>query len=218
MNKFEFNGNWTPKINLEILTKLGSDYMFNPTHHLKWIRNLHADHKNKIIQFRIDAARNDNDIPEPDQLNAIDFILNNESKIYHQIFTNLKTIIYPFYSDLFGEDLQLEFPLDKIDALPEVLGLIEIQVHQISKNNVAWCTYMFKWKGEQEHGLSMLFEGDHFLKHAPAGDMWFEDLLPEEELKTLSEAWNKEMPKKLYYPNPQLKSYKHWQLEQTNSF
>lgn len=213
MKSFNFNKSWLPKINLETLTKLGNEKIFNPKSHLEWIRTLYDDHKNQKIQLRIEAARNENDIPEEYQINAIEYILNNEKEIYQQIYENLKNKIYPYYSELLEEELEKDFPIDNLEMMPDVLGLIEIQVTLMHRNNMAWCTYIFEWQGEQEHGLSMLFEGSKFLKHDSAGDMWFSGIVPDDELEILRKEWNKEMPKQLYYPNSNLRSYKPWQLE-----
>jgi len=144
--------------------------------------------------------------------------LNNEQKIYHEIYTNLKETIYPYYSELIEDNIQEYAPLNKIEDLPNVLGLVQIQVNLMSKNEMAWSTYMFEWKGEEEHGLSMLFEGSKFLKHDGAGDMWYDGVIPENELELLRKESRKQMPKKLYYPNLKLRSYKPWQLQQSINY
>lgn len=218
MIEFKFEKSWHPKIKLNTLTNLGSSEMFNPDGYQKWIRDLYKDHQNNIVQFRIEDAQNDNDIPEESQLNAINYIINNEQEIYQNIYKCLVGIIYPYYSDLFEENIQEFAPLEKIEDLPNVLGLVQIQINLMSKNGMAWSTYMFEWKGEKEHGLSILFEGAKYLKHDGAGDMWYDGLIPEKELKELSKEWNKQMPKELYYPNPKLRSYKPWHLEQSKNY
>lgn len=218
MTKFEFNKSWIPKLELKVLTRLGDEAMFSPKAYQQWIRDLYHDHKSNKVQFRIEAARNNNDIPEISQIKAIEFILNNEEEIYKNIYQNLIDVVYPYYSELFEEDIQEYAPLNDIEKLPKVLGLIQITVNIMNRNQIAWTTYMFEWKGEEEHGLSMLFEGSKFLKHSGAGDMWFDEIVKEEELEVLRKEWNLQMPKKLYYPNDSLKSYKPWQLEKTKDY
>jgi len=218
MIQYEFERNWNPKIHVTTLSKLGSSDMFKADHRLNWIRTLYEDHQLNKVQFRIEAAKNENDVPEKSQLNAINYILNNEKKIYQSIYENLIQVVYPYYSELYEEDLQEYAPLSKIDNLPKVLGLVEITVNLMNQNDTAWCTYMFQWKGEEEHGLSMLFEGSKFLKHSGAGDMWFNEIVPKEELETLRKEWNIQMPKKMYYPNQELRSYKPWQLQSTLNY
>ncbi len=218
MKEYKFKKNWMPKLKLEVLTKLGSKEMFSPNGYQRWIRDLYEDHKANKVQIRIEDAKNENDIPEKSQLNAINYILNNEQNIYQEIYKTLTEIIYPYYSDLLEEDIQEYAPLNKIKDMPKVLGLVQIQVNLMSENEMAWSTYMFEWKGEEEHGLSILFEGAKYLKHDGAGDMWYDGVIPENELESLRKEWGKQMPKKLYYPNAKLRSYKPWQLEQTKNY
>ena len=95
MTEFKFEKSWHPKIKLNTLTNLGSSEMFNPNGYQKWIRDLYKDHQNNIVQFRIEDAQNHNDIPEESQLNAINYILNNEQEIYQNIYKCLVEVIYP---------------------------------------------------------------------------------------------------------------------------
>ena len=48
--------------------------------------------------------------------------------------------------------------------------------------------------------------------------MWFDEIVSDEKLERLRKKWNSQMPKKMYYPNRELKSYKPWQLEKTKDY
>jgi hypothetical protein len=177
MEEFKFTGDWNPKVTLKELTKLGHENMFSPNAIMQWIRDVYEDHKSNKVQFRIDPAENSNQFPEEIQINAINYIIKNEHEIYSQIYDQLLNTIYPHYSQLYDEDIQEYAPLKTIDDMPKVLGLTDIRIELVGSDEIAWSIYNFEWKGEEEHGLSMLFEGSKFMKHDSAGNMWIDDLL-----------------------------------------
>ncbi|MFM2393939.1 MAG: hypothetical protein RLZZ546_1921 [Bacteroidota bacterium] len=218
MEEFKFTGNWNPKVTLNELTKLGHEDMFSPNAIMQWIRDIYEDHKSNKVQFRIYPAMNSNQYPEEIQINAINYIINNEQIIYSQIYDNLINIIYPHYSASYEEDIQEYAPLKSIDDMPKVLGLTDISIEVIGSDEIAWSIYKFEWKGDEEHGLSMLFEGSKFIKHDSAGDMWIDELISEEKLENYSDLHHRDMPNKMYYPALNRQFYKPWELEKTRDF
>lgn len=218
MKEFSFTGNWSPKVQVSVLSQLGNELMFRPNHHLKWIRELYQNHQNNLIQCHIHAAKNENDVPETYQLEAINFLLNNEDLIIESIYDNLKSIVYPYYNELFDVNLETDIPLEDSKDLKASLGLIDVEMNLAETNGLGWTTYNFEWKGEDEHGLSMLFCGAKFLKHEPAGNMWFGGLVSEKLEKEIDIRYNLSVPLKQYYPNSELNSYKPWQLEKTKDY
>lgn len=218
MKKYNFDGNWNTKIKLPLISKLSSPEIFNPTSHLFWIRTKYEELQNSLVEVKFFDKKNENEYPEENQISAIEYILNNEDEIYNSIYEVVRDIIYPYFEELSGENLHQYYPLKKIEDLPSVLGIRDIGIEYYIDKKIGWTTFNFSFMGDQEHGLSLLFEGKKFLKHDSVYEMVYDGLISKDQFDSYINELNKQMPLKLYYPNPEKKYFKPWQLLKSKEY
>jgi hypothetical protein len=215
MKKYEFNGKWNSTIELEFFTQLNSDKFYRYETRISHKRLLESGR----VPLSITDERTINPDPEEEQINAINFILNNEEKIYQEVFKNLKEIIIPDAKknfDLDNEDkatVEYWFPkLQSIADMNKTLGIGGIGVDIEYRNGIAWTSYMFDFSAEEEHGLIMTFEGDKFLDFGAIGDYTHEKIMTKEEFRKYVEKLNRRHPYQIYEPNSKYGILKPWQI------
>lgn len=221
MKTFEFDGQWKTKIELPLFSKLRDPFFINPTSHHESVRDQASALRQNIVDLKIADAPNKNEYPEEIQLTAINYLINNEHEIYAEVFRVTKEIVYPHYSELCGENFSEHAPLNSTEDLPIALGINEIYIDFIGKNDIAWITFGFGANVDPEHGLSMLFERDQFLKHESQYDMNYKDLLaPELYDKYISDINKHHNASNAisHYPDANKRFYKPWALEQTKYY
>lgn len=215
MKKYEFNGNWNSTIELMFFTRLNSDKFYR--------YETRKSHRKLLelgkVPLSITDERTINPVPEEEQINAINFILNNEEKIYQAVFKNLKEKIIPDAKrdfDLDAEDEETKeywFPkLQSIDDMKKTLGIGGIGVDIEYRNGIAWTSYMFDFSAEEEHGLIMIFEGDKFLDFGAIGDYTHERIMTKEEFSKYVEKLNRRHPYQIYEPNSKYGILKPWKI------
>lgn len=215
MKKFEFIGKWKFDIESKFLSKLNSDKLFR--------HNLYAEHRSLLnkgkVPLSITDERTFNPEPEIEQINAINFILNNEEKMYQSIFENLKENVIPEtkkYYDLGNEDketLDYWFPeISSPDDMKKTVGILSIYIDIAYRNGIAWTGYMFEFSADEEHGLLMTFEGDKFLYYGER-DASHKQVMTKDEYDKYIEKLNRKHPTQIYDPDPKYGSLKPWQLD-----
>ena len=214
MKKYEFNGKWKMEIELEFFPRLNSDKFYR--------YETRSSHKILLSKGKVPLSITDertiNPDPEPEQINAINFILNNEEKIYKSVFKNLKEIIIPDAKkdfDLEDEDeetIEFWFPnLQSIDDMKKCLGIGGIGIDIEYRNEIAWTSYMFDFSAEEEHGLVMTFEGDKFLDFGTIGGYTHEKIMTEKEFRKYVKKLNLKHAFQIYEPNLKYGVLKPWQ-------
>lgn len=108
----------------------------------------------------------------------------------------MKEIIYPYYEEIVGWNFRDEYPLDSIADLKYCIGINDILIDYIEGKEIAWTTYTFESILDNEHGLSLLFEGTKFLKHASANGIDYESILSRSEYEKYVEDINQDVDSK----------------------
>ena len=220
MKKYEFDGKWNTEIELEFFTQLNSDKFFGI--------EMWNSHKILLESGRFPISITDertmNPNPEEEQINAINFILNNEEKIYKSVFKNLKERIIPNvkkYFDLENEDEEIIenwFPLlHSIEDMKKTLGILEVEVDIEYRNGIALTSFLFEFSAEQEHGLKMTFEGDKYLDFGDCDDNTLKKIMTENEFRNYNEKLKIRYPFQIYEPDLKYGVLKPWQ-EYANDF
>lgn len=220
MKEFSFNGDWRTTIESNWLCKLRSDKFYKPDSHLEWRRNLYKTlHSGKVVLHITDEI-NENIEPEKEQSNTINYILNNEEKIFNKIYEVFKNNVIKYF--LSYEHYPMEdqtFHLIKsIEELPNHLGLNEISISNCYKDGYALYVLNFEFDGDDEHGLCMVFQKDEFLRHDEIGGLSFEGLIDKIEYDDLVRRWNIRPDKKFYPLNSKYKKNKPWRQRANESY
>ena len=221
MKSFEFKGAWKTQLKLPSFAQLRDSEFYDINSNQDWIKEKAEALENNLVDVKFNDAPNNNELPELIQINAVNFILNNEHEILDEIFNVMKNIIYPYFNKIAGWNFQEEYPLNSKDDLKYCLGINEIMIDFIGSDKIAWTTYIFESILDSEHGLSILFEGKRFIKHDSAYDMNYKSLLTEIAYDNYIADINKHhisSGSKQHYPIKDKEFYKPWELEQTKYY
>lgn len=212
MKSFKFKGDWVEQIELTKLSKLNSDKFFG----YDGTKNQKELLSKSLITVRIDDEIDDNPDPRIEQINAINFILNNEDGILNSIFLAMKNVIYPFWKLV--PDMEINdywFPkLEGMDDLYNILGMSEISISNILKDNLAYSIFYFRFSVDMEHGLAIVMYGDEFVEHESIGDLSFEKTVEHStgSYEDYIAKINKRPELKIYDPHPKYGKLKPWQI------
>jgi len=215
MKKFEFKGDWETLIDSEYFCQLKSEIFFRLDSGIESRRINYHLLRSKKITLIISDERNDNIEPEQEQLNTINYILNNEKEIYNKVFESFKNKIveafksYPYFP---FEDQTFHL-IERIEQLPNHLGINDITITNFYDGNYALFTINFEFDGDFEHGLSMVFNRDKFLRHDEIGSISYEGLVSDEHYKMMVEIWNTKPEYKFYEINEKYGKNKPWKQE-----
>lgn len=215
MRKFEFTGKWKFEIESKFFSKLNSNKLFR---HESF--DEHRALLNKLkVPLNITDERTLKPDPEIEQINAINFILNNEEKIYQSIYRNLKEFVIPEtkkHFDLENEDMETVnywFPkLSSPEDMKNTVGILGISVDIEYRNDIAWTSYMFEFSADEEHGLIMNFEGDKFLYFGEL-DTSHSQIMTKDEFNKYVRKLNKSHPAQIHEPDPKYGVLKPWQID-----
>ncbi len=215
MKSFEFKGDWETSIDSDYFCELKSEIFFRLDSGIESKRINYHLLRNKKIVLIISDERNDNIEPEQEQLNTINYILNNEKGIYHKAFESFKNKIveefksYPYFS---FEDQTFHL-IERIEQLPNHLGIYDITISNFYVDDYALFTLNFEFDGDFEHGLCMVFNKDKFLRHDEIGSLSYEGLVNDEQYKKMVEIWNTKRKNIFYDINAKFGKNKPWKQE-----
>jgi hypothetical protein len=210
MKKFEFKGDWETSIDSDYFSLLKSEIFFRSDSGIESRRiNYHLLRSKKIALIICDE-KNDNIEPEPQQINTINYILNHEEEIYNKVFESFKNKIVNVFksSPYFPSEDQTFHLIERIEQLPNHLGINDITITNFYDNDYALFTINFEFDGDFEHGLCMVFNRDIFLKHDEIGSLSFEGLVEQKAYDNLIKKWNNNLNIKFYSKHPVFLSYK----------
>jgi len=135
--------------------------------------------------------------PKEEQVNCINWIVNNQDKILNLLYSALREIIYPYYANLWNEDVRNEgtFPgLNSVKDLERVLGMNVIEILVDHKENISYCRFYFNFCVDREHGLVITLHRDRLIDFCANGDVNHRKII--EDLGLNYSEWLSTMMKK----------------------
>lgn len=103
-----------------------------------------------------------------DELELVNWFVTHQDKVIESI---VKTLYHNYsqikdsYVEEFGEEVKDLFPeVNSIDEINNVVGIISVNIHQISKNNIPYIGVEMGCNWEEEHGLGFLLHGDKIVE------------------------------------------------------
>lgn len=220
MNKFEFNGDWKIKIDSKWFCNLRSELFFPRNSGLHWKQEVYNSLSNGKIIVEINDERNDNIEPEIQQINTINYIIENEELIYKNVFNAFKNKVVEDYKsyEYYPIEEQTFHLIQSIDQLPNHLGLIDVTITLCYESDYAFYILNFEFDGDWEHGLSMIFNRNQFLSYGETGSVSYKEYISDEKYEDLIRKINKSPENKFYSINNKFGKNKPWKNEANEYF
>lgn len=218
MSDFEFIGDWSFNAQLDTLSKIDSDYW-----HFNEKRKEHTELLAKgLVPLTIVDKRDYNPEPLPEQTLALNFLLSNESKLVNAITECFIEKINPYYVEACGEDDWIPLSLNQSN-LGELLRITSIRITKESKNGVAYTIFEFEYRGDEEHGISVVLNETRLVGFDGVGDLGFDiinkdlgNVGPVDYDKLVEESkFGSDM---VHKPLGQYGKFKPWQLDSTEDY
>lgn len=160
MKNFVFNYDWNPNLALPSLSKINAKWLLEESFEQEFHRN-----KNGLIPLKIVDLHNTELEPTQSQINAIDYLLNNEELIIQGMISAFDTIIIPrIKKEDITNDVELsemEYPIMKnFETLCDNAGIKRITILVNQKENLSF--YQIDYEVEFHSALSIIFHRDKF--------------------------------------------------------
>lgn len=219
MKLFEFKGDWEFEYEFEAFRGLQS----RRGAYTSMDSNKESDGTVKVIIY--DELNEDTD-PKEEQINAINYIIENPEKIKRALYKALESE-YPKLKEMYGYDIDDEdsrewFPdVEKLDDFSKVFGVGNVFVMIPQKEGFSYIGLECGCIWDDEHGLGFLLHKDRLVNIGQADSgfsTWeaYKDNGTYEQMKKEWEEINKNkalLPKpKIYHPNPKYGKLKPSQI------
>ena len=180
---YEFKGNWEDELYLPRISSLNEDKFSNSRNYEKGqIQKI----KDGFIKFKIIKHKNSTLKPFAHQLNSIRYLIDNENRIFANLFLYVKDVLYSQPEKFIGiEDVTDDwFPKLVVDKdLSKALAILSIEVFWYAPKSISWTIYNFEFSAEEEHGLSLLLEGDKVLAYGQTFCFDYSKVFNKEQMK-----------------------------------
>jgi len=206
MRQFEFNGIWNPLIELPEFGKLNQTDLITKFHK--------ADN---LFSINIEDYHDYNPDPIDQQLNSINYIIDNEFEILNSIYLFIKNEVYPKYRIFMSID---EYPecyptLNNVRDLRELLALSEILLYTISKDEFSYSVFCFNSRLDYGHGLCITMHKSSCITWAEMGNLDQEKIVEDDgKINVAVYQEDKQLFKGgLFLPHPKYDKLKPWQIK-----
>lgn len=174
MKKFDFEGDWEIKLNLDNFIDSNKNWPENPN------RNTSQD----SINIKFIDRRNFEPDPLKEQINSIEYIINNQNIVLENLCVAFNTINKK-YGEYCGEHDWYPDTLS-IDNLGSIFYLSEIAILAEHKDGQSYIQFNGEYKGDYEHGLIVVLHNGKLIGFdQQGGDAYnkiYEDLGEEKEV------------------------------------
>lgn len=204
MEEFIFNGDWEFKLDLKGI--------FNSN--LNWRDKMDPQRAQPNVKI-VDSKSYDPD-PLVEQINTLNYIINNEEKVLESACKALNPINQDYGErcgmyDWFPKELNPE-------NLGKVLLIQEISILKEHKNNLSYYELSCGYKGDEEHGLIIVMYKGQLMDYSAIGEMDYTNLYKDlgERAKIFiakNIAENEFQAPQMQKVLPKYGKYKPWQKE-----
>ena len=164
MEIFKFNGDWQYELNLHEFQKSNS----------KWNRNPDSKISNRPVKLKILDLKNFDPDPLPEQIESINYIINNEKLVLDSLCRVFKTI-NKHYGDRGGDHDWYSNEM-KFNELGTIFLISEIEIFTEHKNGKAYVQFSGEYKGDHEHGLIVIMHGDKLIGFDQIGEDGYKEV------------------------------------------
>lgn len=108
----------------------------------------------------------DNPTIKREHANAYDYLITHSEQIQHSILTRLLTEYKNLQTEYgYDEDEAKEFmpDVDNIEQFKKIIGLSQIHLMEVSKDNIAYVGYEFGCSWDEEHGIGFMTHKDRII-------------------------------------------------------
>jgi hypothetical protein len=163
--KFQFNGDWE--------TTLGLDALKGFQSRKGWYGSIDSDKKSDgVVRIVISDELNDDPDPAPEQINAINYILENQEAIVKNILQKIYEE-YPALKNIYGstEEEDEFFPaLNSPEDLKRCIGFHTLFVLLPHKDGIAYIGFEGGCTWDDEHGIGLVLHKDRVISFGAADE------------------------------------------------
>ena len=127
----------------------------------------------------------DNPTIKIEHVNAYDYLTTHSEQVQNSILTRLLAEYKNLQTEYdYDEDEAKEFmpDIDNIEQFKEIIGLSQIHIMEVSKDNIAYVGYEFGCSWDDEHGIGFMTHKDRIIDFGGA-DTSFLTWVAKEDLK-----------------------------------
>ena len=144
-------------IELDQLTQKGSENVFGSRTELNRKKGI-VD-----VAFFNEEGRDYTNDPAAEQLNAINYIKENQQELITILYNYTKNVLYPEHMQFIDVD-EISFPvIHGPHELYKTLGINTIYVFRQSREDTAYVMFDFEFTGDFEHGVYIAFHKSRIL-------------------------------------------------------
>lgn len=205
MKKFEFTGDWEIKLNLESFIESN----------LNWGENQKRNIGKDLIELKIIDKKNYDPDPHIEQMNSIEYIVNNQERVLEDLCKSFNTINKK-YGEYCGEhdwypDILTITNLGSIFFISEIAILVE------HKNERSYIQFTGEYAGDYEHGLTLAMHDGNLLGFNQQGEDVYDEIynnLGDERYKfrDFNIAHQEFGKNQVHQPLPKYGKHKPWQI------
>jgi len=208
MEKFEFNGDWEIKLNIQKFIQSNSN----------WGENQKDQTIQEFISLKIVDKKTLNPDPIEEQLNSIEYLIDNQDEVLKSLCKafdkiNKKYGEYCGEHDWYPENIT-------INELGSIFYVSEISIFLEHKEGKSYMQFSGEYKGDYEHGLIVVLHNNKLIGFNQMGeDVYseiFSDLGEERDKFRNFNIKHQDFGKnQVHQPIPKYGKHKPWQLDAT---
>lgn len=209
MKDFVFEGDWEIRMNLQKIIESNN----------KW--GEYKSNKHELINLKIGDIKNLDPDPITEQLNAIQYIIQNQDDVLERLCNALNKINkkYGEYNeehDWYPENLT-------VNNLGTIFYLSEIEILVEHKEGVSYLQFKGEYKGDYEHGLVLVLHRDKLIGFKPIDDDLHKEIYKDlgdqgESIKSFNVKHQDFGKNQVHQPIPKYGKHKPWQINEMDEY
>ena len=205
MKKFEFTGDWEMKLNLEIFIDSNA----------KWGDNQKRDDNKALINLKIIDKKSYEPEPLEEQINTIEYIINNQVKVLEDLCISFNTINKKYGEYCGGHDWYPD--VLTINNLGSIFYISEVAILVEHKNKKSYIQFTGEYAGDYEHGLILAMHNGKLVGFNQQGEDVYSEMYNDlgdkrDKFREFNIAHQEFGINQVHQPLPKYAKHKPWQL------
>jgi len=218
MPEFIFKGDWSFNIPLEKISKVDSDSWHYNEKSIEFSNLLSEG----VVPFIISDVRNFDPDPFPEQLMAINYLINNEQAILDSVFDYFDKTVNPFFAEACGVWDWIPKQLSS-NNLGQLLRINSITISDEFLEDCAYSYLEFEYKGDEEHGVVIILHKNRAIGFTDIGSFNTDIIKKDKEQHQKStpkavEIYGFQNACKIHTALEKHGKFKPWQLNDTENY
>jgi hypothetical protein len=219
LDAYRFSGDWSFDLLLPQMAKL--HYGIGGKYHERMI-TFFTNLEQGYMPVTIQDERNYEPDPTQAQEATIQYIIVKEQEVVEALFKAFQEVINPYYVEACGEDYWIP-EMRQASDLKKLIGFSSIIILAEYKEGMAYYEVRCEYKGDEEHGLSVVMYKDQLIGYSGMGDMSYQCIADDLGMDK-GKAWEdilaqqEEGKHMVHVPLSKYGKFKPWQQEATEEY